>query len=327
MKRLIAILSLPCLAASGPAADIRIGIIGTDTSHTESFAKLLNDPANPKHIPGGRIVAAWKGGSPDIPSSASRVDGYAKELSQSFGVKICSSIEEVAGDVDAIMILSVDGRPHLDEARHAFPFHKPVFIDKPMAGSLRDAIEIFRLARQDNVPCFSASAIRYTSDMDEIHRTKLGRVHGVFTYGPAEIEPHHPDLFWYGIHAVEKAYEIMGTGCETVVRTHAADADVVTGVWSDGRVATIRGNRDTKYAFGITVFGSDAVLDPKAGEGYDGLITHILDFYRTGVAPVAHAETIESLAFMVAADVSKSKGGVPVSIAEVLKANGGTDGI
>ncbi|HEY1763303.1 MAG TPA: hypothetical protein VGF85_00170, partial [Opitutaceae bacterium] len=145
--------------------------------------------------------------------------------------------------------------------------------------------------------------------------------------GPAEIEPHHPDLFWYGIHAVEKAYAIMGTGCETVVRTYTPNADVVTGIWSDGRVATVRGNRNTHYAFGVTVFGSEAVLEPKAGEGYEGLIRHILEFYRTGVPPVSHAETIESLAFMEAADLSKAKGGIPVSVPNVIKANGGMDGI
>src|SRR5579863_2475335 len=167
MNRVIVLLALLSFALHCEGADIRIGIIGTDTSHTESFAKLLNVASSPNHIPGGRIVAAWKGGSPDIPSSANRVEGYAKVLSETYGAKICSSIDEVASQVDAIMILSVDGRPHLEEARRAFPFHKPVFIDKPMAGSLHDAIEIFRLARQSNVSCFTASGERFTTDVDE----------------------------------------------------------------------------------------------------------------------------------------------------------------
>ncbi len=327
INRLIGILPILCLAANAGAADIRIGILGTDTSHTEAFAKLLNDPSNPQHIPGGRIVAAWKGGSPDVPQSANRVEGYAAGLSRNFGAKICDSIEEVASGVDAIMILNVDGRPHLAEARKVFPFRKPVFVDKPMAGSLRDAIEIFRLARQYNVPCFSASGERFTPDVSDLRAAKIGKLRGVFSYGPAEIEPHVPDLFWYGIHAVEKAYAIMGTGCETVVRTYTPDADVVTGVWSDGRVATIRGSRNTKYAFGITVFGSEAVINGKPAEGYEGLITQIMRFYQTGVAPVSHEETIECLAFMEAADESKRRGGVPVSIADVIKAAGGADGI
>lgn len=314
-------------AACACAADLRICVIGTDTSHTTSFAKLLNDPKAHNHIPGGIITQAWKGGSPDIESSASRVEGFAAELSGKYGVKICDSIESAMDGVDAVMILSLDGRPHLDEARRVFPFHKPVFIDKPLAGSLHDAIEIFRLAQRLRTPCFSASGERYSADVPKLKQAKIGHLNGVSAYGPAEIEPHHPDMFWYGIHAVEKCYALMGVGCETVVRTHTADTDVVTGVWNDGRVATVRGNRKTSYAFGITEFGSEAVVVGEQAEGYEGLVNTILEFYRTGIAPVSHAESIEVLTFMEAADESKRRGGVPVSMAEVLKANGGADGI
>jgi hypothetical protein len=323
----IRLLPLFCCAACAGAADLRIAVIGLDTSHTVSFAKLLNEPNNPKHIAGGLITKAWKDWSPDIEASASRVDGFAAEMSGTYGVKICDSIESAVQDVDAVMILNIDGRKHLEEARRVLPFHKPTFIDKPMAGSLRDAIEIFRLAQRLHTPCFTASSERFTSDVPKLKEAKIGHLNGVSTFGPAEIEPHHPDLFWYGIHAVEKCYVLMGIGCETVVRTHTADADVVTGVWNDGRVATVRGNRNTRYAFGAIEFGSEAVVVGEQAEGYEGLITEILQFYRTGIAPVSHAESIEVLAFMEAADESKRRGGVPVSLAEVLKANGGADGI
>jgi predicted dehydrogenase len=323
----IRLLPLFCCIASAGAADLRIGVVGLDTSHTVSFAKLLNEPSNPRHISGGLITRAWKGGSPDIEASASRVNGFAAEMSGSYGVKLCNSIEDVMQDVDAVMILSLDGRTHLEEARRIFPFHKPVFIDKPLAASLRDAIAIFRLAQQLQTPCFSASAERFASDILKLKQAKIGHLNGVSTFGPAAIEPHHPDLYWYGIHAVEKCYALMGMGCETVVRIHTADTDVVTGVWHDGRVATVRGNRNTKYAFGVTEFGSEAVVVGEQAEGYEGLLTEILQFFRTGIAPVSHAETIEVLTFMEAADESKRRGGVPVSLADVLRANGGADGI
>jgi hypothetical protein len=315
------------LAADARGADLRIGVIGLDTSHTVSFAKLLNDPGDPKHIPGARMTRAWKGGSPDIAASANRVDGFAKELSDRYGVTLCDSIESAMRDVDAVMILSLDGRAHMAEARMVLPYHKPVFIDKPMAATLRDAIEIFRLSQELHTPCFSASGERFTADVPILRQAKIGRLNGVSTYGPAEIEPHHPDLYWYGIHAVEKCYALMGTGCDTVVRTHTANADVVTGVWHDGRVATVRGNRNTRYAFGATEFGSEDVVVGEQAEGYEGLITQMLQFFRTGIVPVTHAETIEVLTFMEAADESKRRGGVPVSLAEVLKANGGAEGI
>ena len=144
---------------------LRICAIGLDTSHSVSFASLLNDPGNPKHISGGLITKAWKGGSPDIEASASRVEGFAKEMSGKYGVEICDTIEGAMKDVDAVMILSVDGRAHLHAAQKVFPYHKPVFIDKPMAGSLREAIAIFRLASQLHTQCFSASSERFTPDI------------------------------------------------------------------------------------------------------------------------------------------------------------------
>jgi len=328
VNRFLGALCLACCAASAQGQpDFRIGIAGTDSSHCVAFAKLLNDPANPQHVPGGRIVAAWKGGSPDVEASESRVDGFAAEMSRTFGVKFYDSIEDLARNVDALMILSGDGRPHLDEARRAFPFHKPVFIDKPLGGTLRDGIDIYRLARRLDVPCFSGSSERFSAEMAGLRQAKIGRLMGVFVYGPATLEPHHPDFFWYGIHAVEKCYTVMGTGCETVVRTHTGDTDVITGVWADGRVATVRGNRYMKHEFSTIEFGTDAIVEARPAEGYGGMLTQIIKFYRTGISPVSHAETIEILTFMEAADESRRRGGAPVSLAEVLKANGGADGI
>ena len=73
------LLALLPLRAADPAP-LRLGIIGLDTSHVIAFTKTFNDPTAPNHVPGGKVVAAFKGGSPDIESSASRVDGYTKEL-------------------------------------------------------------------------------------------------------------------------------------------------------------------------------------------------------------------------------------------------------
>src|SRR5512138_764908 len=105
----VALLVLP---RSALAADLRIGLIGLDTSHVTAFTKLLNDPSDKNHVPGARVVAAFKGGSPDIESSHSRVEGYTKELTEKWGVKIYDSIEALCQNVDAVMIESVDGRPH-----------------------------------------------------------------------------------------------------------------------------------------------------------------------------------------------------------------------
>ena len=130
------------------AADLRVGIIGTDTSHVPAFTKVLNDASAPGHVPGARVVAAWKGGSPDIESSRTRVDGFAEEIRTKYGVEIVPDIPTLLSKVDVVLIESVEGRPHLAQARQVIAAHKPLFIDKPLASTLEDAREIARLARR-----------------------------------------------------------------------------------------------------------------------------------------------------------------------------------
>lgn len=308
--RLIVATALACgWAALG--ADLRIGIIGCDTSHVVAFTETLNDPQAKGHIPGGKIVAAYKGGSADIPSSFSHVEGYAKTLQEKYGVKMYDSIEEMCKDVDAVCLESVDGRPHLAQVKPVLQARKPVFIDKPMAASLADVLEIFRLAKEAKVPLFSSSSLRFAKDTQAVHNGSIGKVTYAETYGPCELDPHHPDLFWYGVHGVESLFTIMGTGCQKVQRQKTPDGKIeVVGTWSDGRKGVFREDNGfhglAKGEKGETAAGSF--------DGYQPLVAAIIKFFQTGVAPVQPEETIQIFAFMEAADESKKQGGAPVKI-------------
>jgi predicted dehydrogenase len=310
-----------CVSLLG--ADIRIGIIGLDTSHVTAFTALINDNAAKEHVAGGKVVAAFKGGSPDIEASASRVEGYTKQLQEKFGVEIVPTIEELCTKVDAVLIESVDGRPHLEQARPVIKARKPMFIDKPVAGSLRDAIEIFRLAKESNVPVFTSSSYRFYDSLVELKKTDVGDIRSVISYGPCSLESHHPDLFWYGVHATEALYTLMGAGCESVSRTSAPETDVVVGSWKGGRIGTLYGIRGKATPHKAIVFGTKAVAEQKGSGNYAPLVREIMKFFQTGIAPVAAEETIEMFAFMEAADESKRQGGKPVRIADVMaKARG-----
>jgi hypothetical protein len=304
------------LVGAAPAAELRLGIIGCDTSHVPAFAETLNETNADGHVAGGKVVAAFKGGSPDIPESRNRVEVYARAVREKYDVRLCESIEELCRNVDAVLLESVDGRPHLEQVKPVIAAHKPVFIDKPMAGSLRDVIEIFRLAKEAKVPVFSSSALRFAKDTQAVHNGSLGRVSEAETYGPCELEPHHPDLLWYGIHGVEALYTILGTGCETVQRGTTIDGKIeVTGVWSGGRKGIFRQDK----SFHGTARGEKGEAPAGTFDGYVPLVEQVMKFFQTGVAPVPPEETIEIFAFLEAADESKRQGGVPVKISDVLK--------
>lgn len=330
---LLALLGTTLPRAATQTPPLRLGIIGLDTSHVQRFTELLNDPSHPDHVPGARVVAAFKGGSPDMEQSATRIERFTAEVRDKWKIELVDSIEELCQKVDGVLLLSVDGRVHLAQVRPVFAAKKPVFIDKPFAASFRDAREIVRLARESGTPFFSSSSRRFSAEIEALKNNRsFGEIQGALTYGPMPIDRTHPDLFWYGIHSVEALYTLMGPGCESVTRTHTSGADVVTGRWKDGRIGTMRGNREDRN-YGAIVFGSKGVVNSKeaseeakradanktARSSYYGGVSTIVKFFLTKTPPVAAEETLEIIAFMEAAEISKARNGAPVALKEVMQ--------
>jgi hypothetical protein len=307
------------LHADEKSVPLRAGIIGLDTSHVTAFTSVLNNPKNSGDLAGVRVVAAYPGGSPDLPESINRVAGFTQTLRDKYGVEIVDSIDDLLKKVDVVLLESVDGRPHLQQLIPVLKAGKLCFIDKPVAGSLADALQIYHLAKQYKVPVFSSSSLRFSPGILRMRNDpKVGEVLGCAAYGPCPVEKHHPDLFWYGIHGVETLFTIMGPGCKSVSRTHTDGADVVTGIWDDGRIGTFRGIRQGKSGYGALVFGSKGIQPSGGYGGYEPLLVEICKFFKTGKPPVSAEETIEIFAFMEAADESKRQGGAPVTLESVI---------
>lgn len=322
MKFALALLLL-CAAAPVRAQEktFNVGLIGLDTSHAVAFTQIFHDVKSADHVSGVRVICAFPGGSADNPHSIDRVPGYRKELSEKWKVEMVDSIPALCAKVDAVLLLSVDGRPHLDQAKPVIAARKPLFIDKPFAASTAQAREIFRLAKEANVPVFGSSALRFAPGVVRA-KTSAGAVLSAEAFSPCSLESHHPDLFWYGVHGVETLFAVMGPGCVTVARTQTANTDVVVGVWRDGRIGSFRGLRKGAQPMGITVFGEkkvETIFDESKGSVYKPLLEEIVKFLRTGVPPVSAEETLELVAYMEAADVSKREGGKPVELEKLLK--------
>lgn len=298
------------------AENKKIGIIGLDTSHSVAYTKALNGMNPPEGYKGYKVVAAYKFGSTDIVSSYERIPAYTEEVKK-YGVEIVDSIAELLDKVDFVLLETNDGRIHLEQALQVLKARKPMFIDKPMAASLKDVMSIFDAAEEYQVPLFSASSLRYLPSVQDVVSGKIGKVLGADAFSPLKIEKTHPDLFWYGIHGVETLLSVMGKGCQQVTRYISDDNETVVGVWNDGRIGTFRGIKNGEMDYGGTVFGSEAVLNLGSHLGYDNLLIKIIDFFETGKPPVSKEETLEIFAFMEAADVSKEKKGATVHLKSV----------
>jgi hypothetical protein len=299
------------------AADLRLGIIGTDVSHVVHFSRILNQPGEPDHIAGARIVAAYKSSSPDIESSRSRVEGFSRDLSQKYGVELVPDIPTLCSKVDGVLVESGDGRVHLAQVKQVIVAHKPMFIDKPLAATLEDVREIARLAKEAGVAWFSSSGLRF----NELGITyKFPDAIGVTAWGPGPLEEHHRlELAWYAIHPIETLYTLMGPGCEEVTRTtggtNTSGSDVIVGRWKDGRIGTVRTLRPSG-GYGVVVFRPKAIVQspPNPAFAYTPLVAEIVKFFETGRPPVPNEETLEIYAFMDAAQRSKEAGGKPTKL-------------
>src|SRR5581483_7057043 len=291
------------------------GIVGTDVSHVIHFTRIMNNASDPEHVPGARVVAAFKGGSPDIVSSRTRVDNYAQELNKVYGIEIVPDIPALCSKVDVVLLESGDGRVHLAQAKQVIAARKPVFIDKPLAATLEDARAIASLAKEAGVPWFSSSGLRF----GEIATTmKYPDATGVTVWGPGPMEEHHYlDLSWYAIHPIELLFTIMGPGCEQVTRISAGDfssgSDVIVGRWKDGRLGTVRTLRPSG-GYGAVVFRPKQIMESPANVrfSYAPLAKQIVTFFQTKKPPVPNEETLEIFAFMDAAQRSKEAGGKPM---------------
>jgi hypothetical protein len=320
---LLAAASLPATAQEKEAtavnrAEIRVGIIGLDTSHAIAFAKELNSPKAGDDISGCRVVAAYPQGSADIESSAGRIPKYTEQI-EGMGIEIVGSVTDLLERVDAVLLETNDGRPHFEQGLEVIRAGKPVFIDKPLAASLVDCVALYQAADHFEVPMFTSSSLRYMANAQAVRNGAIGKVYGCDAYSPASLEPTHPDLFWYGIHGVEALFTVMGTGCEKVTRTSTPGVDVVVGQWSEGRIGTFRGVREGAKGYGGTAFGEKGMKQIGPYAGYRPLVTEIVKMFRTGKRPIDAAETLEIYAFMEAAQESKRRGGAEVSLQEVMQ--------
>lgn len=314
---LTALMIIPTLRAETK----KIGIIGLDTSHSLAFTEIVNDTTGKyPEMEGFEVVAAYPRGSYTIPSSYERIPDYIEKI-KGFGVEICESIDDLLEQVDFVLLETNDGNMHLDQAAQVFKAGKPVFIDKPVAGSLSDAIAIYELAERYGVPCFSSSSLRYGVETRKAASGAYGKVIGVDSYGPEDFEPSHLDFCWYGIHAIEALFAVMGPGCQEVSRISTPGTELAVGKWSDERIGTYRGNLEAKYEFGGNVFTKEGVYPLGKEIPYAELLKEIIQFFRTGIVPVSPQETLEIFTFMETARQSKLQGGCPVSTQKVFEEN------
>ncbi len=294
---------------------IRIGAIGVDTSHLPEFSRRLKEMHDAGTF-GGRVTAMLDAGDHGWPD-AEQVSKWVSTTAD-LGVERVGSMDDLLDSVDAVMVLAIDGNRHLELATAALKKGLPTYIDKPLTCDVEQAKEILRLSRDSGARCYSASSLRFATELESIP-CDLGDLVAIDAFGPGELNDTMPGLFHYGVHTIEMVDAIWGPGVKRVSAVEFPDRHLVDLEYHDGRYARLRLDRKAAYDFGATIQG-----DKKShqflvdfGPVYTRLVTGMAGFFEGGAAPAELRDIVENVAVMAAGNESIRRQGEWIDVAAV----------
>lgn len=349
MLRRLWLLCVLCLASAASfataAEPIRVGMLGIDNYQSVEYTIFFNNPKAEGDLAGLQITAAYPIVSSDYPRSAeltemwkNQIMGATKNTSiNAHPVEFVDSVDALLSKCDVVMIWSLDGRKHLEQATAVLKAGKPCFIGRPLASSTADAVAIMKVAAETKTPLWSCSQHRYSPGFIGMkNHPEVGKVLGCDVYGGFDMKAAEADLFIRPIHSLETMYTIMGPGCVKVSCTSTPTAESITAIWNDGRVATYRGIKEGAVKYSATVFGDKGVSTagvyghgvPEKGivpvndkyMGYLGLAAEVAKFFKGGPAPVSPAEMLEIYSLLDAAEASRAQQGATIELKNLLEA-------
>lgn len=275
---------------------IRLGILGgLESGHARSYARA----AGP-HV---ALSAFWA----DDPVAAAQ---FARE----HGIALADAGPRQMLDeqrVDAVLVLQRAPEQHRALAIPFLHAGIPVYVDKPMATTLEDAAAMFAAAAATGTPLLSCSALRFSAEVLALRAPALGELRTVVATG-------YRDTLYYGIHAVEAVYTLLGPGVTSlqVVRHHTRD--VVGLCYPDGRMGLVLLLRDSAPVLSVSAFGTKGngradIPDVEDHPMFGATLRAIAEMATSRHPPVQPAETLELLSALLAAASAPGSIAIPLS--------------
>ncbi len=288
-------------------SDLKVSIIGLDTSHTIEFTKRLQAPDCPadQHVSGMRVVNCLRFPTPF--QSEAGMDKRQNQL-ESWGVKVVTDFDEAVAGCDVIMIEINDPAYHLEYFKKCAQLGKSIFLDKPLADTTENGAVICKLAEEKGIKLFSSSPLRFSAELakasETIPNTQFASIYGAIGDAPAG-----SSIVWYGVHAFEMLQAVMGRGATGVfVRNDAAGAIAIVE-YGDGRRGVVELTTEMYFYGGCLRDAEKGVtFEVDFGAVYTSELKEIVEFFKSGKSPVGIADTMEVMALLCAADRSSKSG-------------------
>ena len=288
--------------------EIKIAIVGLDTSHATAFPKLMQDPATPpeQKISGLRAVSCLR-----FETAFQNKAGLDERQAylESIGVKVTENFEEAVADCDAIMIEINDPELHLEYFEKCAPLGKPIFLDKPFADTVENMCKIIDLAKKYNVRFFTSSSLRFDADFAALMNKNIKAQRGM-TWGPVGVPAKGSQVIWYGCHTFEMIQRMMGRGAVSVCGLKDEGSYLFRIQYADGRSGIVE--------LSTSAWSYGAMIRTETNEGHYAGVTAKVPFYYMlmlefvkflhGEQPVEWEDSVEVMAMMEAAVKSLESG-------------------
>lgn len=294
---------------------IRIGMIGADSTHTESYTRLVNLSSGPLH---GRaqVVKLW----------GEDADQARQKAAQYQIPQVVESPGEAIEDVDVVMVCNRYGDDHTAPARLALEAGVPTFVDKPLTNDLNEARRLIDLAAAKGTPLMSCSAVRYAVEVLDIQRRlpEFGPLNIVVASGMASgdfPDPRAKHPFFYGIHAVELLHTLLGGGAQAVTTRRTARCDVATVHYADGRQGVVNLLQASPPVYHAGIYGAQGwgqVDIQNWTDFYVGTLAQIIHMAEVGESPLPPAGMLEVMAILTALVRSAEQGGTTLQLDGLL---------
>ncbi|MCE5323515.1 Gfo/Idh/MocA family oxidoreductase [bacterium] len=294
---------------------LKIGAVNIDTSHPVGFADYMLKGSR------GRYAAVY--------NDSFRDDEQVDAFIEKFGLdKRCSSLEELADCVDIGFIHSCNWDNHLKQAMPFVERGKPVFIDKPIVGSMADCKRLEELAASGAV-ILGSSSVRYCEEVMQflaVPEQECGKIVSVF--GTAGV-----DEFNYGVHIVEAIGGLVGAGAESCKFTGRAVIDDETCEtyfvqFASGVTAVYNTSWATYQPFELVIMTTKTTYQFRVDTGklYGSLLDRIFDYMETGCKMASMQDLTESVKIMLAGRVSRENDGKETALTDIPNDYAGYDG-
>lgn len=289
------------------AKEIKIAVIGLDTSHSIAFTKCFQAPecSAEERVGGARVVSCLRFSTPF--QSEEGLNERQAQL-EGWGVNVTTDFDESVRDCDAICIEINDPAYHLEYFTKCAKLGLPMFLDKPLTDTSEHAREIMAIAKANNARFFSASSLRHVPELANACEV-VPEPRVVTTYGPLGKAPAGSSIVWYGVHAFDMLQRALGPGAKAVFTRSDKVGAVAVVDYDDGRRGVVELST-VVYNYG------GCLRSPEHSMAFavntSGLYVHqlkdIMGFFNGGDAPVSPDDALEVLDMLDAAERSSVSG-------------------